>query len=491
MNREKLNLRKILGALGTQRYFYLGSIIVFGAYLRPIFSEWVYSDEYHLFAQDSQARDHMNADGSLVGGLIYTYISRNLVSNPSDLWRLRLLSLVCLLLVLKQISRVTYAKNSNSLFQFVLPLSLLLPPAMTFIAWSLMWQASLAILISALACEHWLKSKSTIRLIAIPLLSCTMLISTYCAFTYFAFFGGIAVFTKAKTQEFFKNLRRLIILFGASGFTTGIIILLYTQVFNLKLSGRVKFLELSDVPNKLYWVISRPLTASSRFFDISSPNSTNAVAVFLLVLSVISLGILKMSNRNLLEKFQYAALLFSCVALTLTPLIITYSNQIEFRYLLGSSWLISCTFVYFFLELISRKTGNLKIVTKLTVLLIVIAGTLTVNLNSERQFLSPYRSKVDFLKTQLLKCKEFDKNMNTILISPPKEAFPSRKNLGIYSQVTDLASPWVPEPSVASVLRVFNVEFPTINLLEKRTFGESKNCSIDLEDYRQILIKSL
>jgi hypothetical protein len=173
-------------------------------------------------------------------------------------------------------------------------------------------------------------------------------------------------------------------------------------------------------------LISRPLTASSRFFDISSPNSINAAVVLLLVLSVISLGILKRSNRNLLESFQYAALLFSCVALTLTPLIITSSNQIEFRYILGSSWLISCIFVYFFFELISRDTGNLKIVTKLTVLLIVIAGTLTVNLNSERQFLSPYRSKVDFLKTQLLKCKEFDKNMKTILILPPKEAFPSR-----------------------------------------------------------------
>jgi len=68
---------KILRVLGTQGYFYLGSVFVFVAYLRPIFSEWVYSDEYHLFAQDSQARDHMNADGSLVGGLIYTNISRN------------------------------------------------------------------------------------------------------------------------------------------------------------------------------------------------------------------------------------------------------------------------------------------------------------------------------------------------------------------------------------------------------------------------------
>ena len=484
-------MRKILRALGKDRYFYFGSILVFGAYLRPIFSEWVYSDEYHLFAQDSQARDHFNQDGSLVAGLIYTNISRNLVSNPADLWRLRILSLVCLLLVLKQIARVTYAKNSNRLFQFVLPLSLLLPAAMTFISWSLMWQASLAILISFLACEHWLKSKSNIRLIAIPLLSCALQISTYCAFTYFAFFAGIAIFTKAKTQEIFKNFRRLIILFGASGITTGITLLLYTQVFNLKLSGRVKFVELSDVPTKLYWVISRPLTASSRFFDISSPSSTNAAIILLLVLSIIVLGIVKMSNRNPVESFKYLVFYFSCVGLTLTPIIITSQNQIEFRYILGSSWLMFCAFVYFFFELISRDTGNLKIVTKSTVLLIVIAGTLTVNLNSERQFLSPYQSKVDFLKTQLLKCKEFDKNMNTIQISPPKEAFPSRKNLGMYSQVTDLASPWVPEPSVASVLGALNAEVPKIKLLEKRTLGKSKNCSIDLEEYRQFLIKSL
>jgi hypothetical protein len=120
----------------------------------------------------------------------------------------------------------------------------------------------------------------------------------------------------------------------------------------------------------------------------------------------------------------------------------------------------------------------------------LIAGTLTVNLNFERQFLTPYQSKVDFLKTRLLECKKSGKNLQTIEIVPPRKAFPDRKNIGMYSQVTDLASAWVPVPSVESVLLYLDMEVSKVALMENRNLGDAKNCQIDLEGYRQILLKS-
>jgi hypothetical protein len=490
LDREKLNLQKILLALNPQRYFYLGAILVFGAYLRPIFSEWVYSDEYHLFADDSQARDHFNKDGSLVGGLLYTNISRNLVSSPTDLWRLRLLSIVCLLLVLKHIAKAIYAKNTSSLIQFILPLSLLLPAPMTFISWSLMWQGSFAIFVSFFACAHWLNSKSANRLIAIPILCCALLISPYSAFTCIGFFAGIEIITKANVQDILKRFLLLLKLFSASGITTSAVVYCYSKLSSVKLNDRVDFIELGEVPSKIFWIISRPITISTRFFDIGSPNSINAIIVFSLVLTVILVGIVNLSSGNLFGAFQYITFFFTSTALTLIPIIITSSNQIEFRYIFASSWMFFCVFVFFLFELISKYSDNTKLVTKLGILVILITGTLTVNLNFERQFLSPYQSKVDFLKTRIQECKKSGKNLQRIEIVPPKKAFPDRKNIGMYSQVTDLASSWVPVPSVESILLYLDMEVSKVTMMKNRNLGDAKNCQIDLEGYRKILVKS-
>lgn len=483
-------MSKIFHVLGPQRYFYLGATFVLGAYLRAIFSEWVYSDEYHIFADNSFARNHFDKDGSLVGGLIYTNITRNLVSNPTDLWRLRLLSILCLLLVLKRIGKSIQAKNRSNLIQFLLPLSLLLPAQMTFIAWALMWQGSFAILVSFLACEHWINSKRPIKLVAIPLLSLALLISPYSAFTSFGFFAGIAIITKANIKEISEKLIRLLLLFALSGITTIVYVYFYSHLTNLKFNDRVDFLELREVPNKIFWVISRPITISTRFFDLGSPSSISAIIVALVVSTVIFVGFMNMSNRSLLKSFYYVTFFFTSAALTLTPIIITSSNQIEFRYIFASSWLFFCSFVFFFFELISKYKSNVESLKKFTILLILLIGTLTVNLNFERQFLSPYKSKVEFLKIRLLECNASGKNLKSILIVPPKKVFPVRNNIGMYSQVTDLASTWVPVPSVENVLVSLDIDFSKVTLLDYRNPNDEKSCQIDLEEYRQILLKS-
>ncbi len=481
-------MRNFFHKLGPERYFYLGATLVFGAYLRPIFSEWVYSDEYHLFADDSQARDHFNKDASLVGGLVYTNISRNLVSSPADLWRLRLLSLFCLLLVVKHIGKAIYAKNTSYLIQFLLPISLLLPAPMTFISWSLMWQGSLAIFISFFACVHWLHFKSPNALIAIPMLCSALLISPYSAFACFGLFAGIEIISKNNTQEISKRFARLLMLFSLSGITTIALVYFYSAISNMKLNDRVNFVEMGEIPTKIYWVITRPITLSTRFFDLSSPNAINAIIVGLIFLGVILLGIVNMSKRNLFDMLKYIIFFLTSATLTLTPIIITDSNQIEFRYIFASSWLFFCSFVFFLFEEISKYVDNTKLVTSLALLPILIAGILTVNLNFERQFLAPYQSKVDFLKTRILDCKKSGKNLQIVEISPPRKAFPDRKNIGMYSQVTDLASTWVPVPSVESVLRDLDMEVSKVSLMENRNLGDAINCQIDLEGYRKILL---
>jgi hypothetical protein len=180
---------------------------------------------------------------------------------------------------------------------------------------------------------------------------------------------------------------------------------------------------------------------------------------------------------------------FISAGFTLTPIIITSSNQIEFRYIFASSWLFFCVFMFFFFELIPKYRSNLGSIKKFTILLILLIGTLTVNLNFERQFLSPYKSKVEFLKISLLNCNMSGKNLRSILIVPPKKVFPVRNNIGMYSQVTDLASTWVPVPSVENVLVSLDFDFSKVTLLDNRNPSDVKSCQIDLEEYRQILLR--
>lgn len=477
-------IQKPFTLFSSQRNFYLSSLLVFIVYLRPIFSQWVYSDEYHLFAKDSQPGEHMRKDGALFGQVIYNSVSRNLVSNPSDLWRLRILSFICFLMVLSAVSKKIYEKNPNPTLHFLIPISLLLPAPMTFISWSLMWQASFGILLSFFASHFWTYNSSNLKLISIPLLSLSFLISPNSAFSYFGFFIAIMILSKTETAIVLKKFLNVIKLFIISGLLASISVYINVYFYGLELNQRASLVQKTELLDKLIWLVSRPLAVSSRFFDISSPGRLNAIFVMVLVVIVITAGLISQSKSSKKDGTLRVIIFFACSILTVTPIAITSSNQIEFRYILGISWCFFMVFSFFIVENLKGHGG----ISKSVVAILLFTGATTVSLNFERQFLGPYNSKVRYLTSQIQKCEKSSERLTGIAIIPPRAPFPVRQNLGMFSQVTDLASPWVPVPSVQAILAVLVHREVEVILKDKRDSSLDNICVIDLEEYRRQLI---
>ena len=122
---------------------------------------------------------------------------------------------------------------------------------------------------------------------------------------------------------------------------------------------------------------------------------------------------------------------------------------------------------------------------------LLIAGAITVSANVERQFLEPYNSKVQFLKAKIVECNKSTNDLRKIVLIPPETPFPVRKNLGMFSQTTDLASPWVPVPSVQAILFSLGQSNVEAILYENRNLDLLKGCVLDLEDYRRELFAKM
>jgi hypothetical protein len=471
-------------------FFIVSSALVALSYIKPIFSVWAYSDEYDYFETFPKLGTHMARDGNLISSLLYNNFSAPLINTAGDLWRLRILSFLCLILILNHVSKQILIHNQSLSVQFLLPIALTLPAPMTFISWALIWQGSFAMLVGYVASVFWLKSKFGLKLISAILLWSSILMSPVAAFSIFGFYASIFILARLKTVDFVKVTLKLVSLYGISGIAALLTIFINTKINGLSLNGRVGPPELNDLPEKVYWIISRPIMVSMRFFDISSPSQINAVVVSLLVLSILICGLANQS-RSLSESITFRLILFSTlILLSITPIMISWSNQIEFRYILGPSIAIFLTTAVLTFEIIGRQKNSLRYAFLPVILLISFIGITSVNYHVSNQFIKPYKSKIDFIKSELSNCQKENRSFEKVIVQQPKTSYPSRNNIGIFSQSSDMASLWVPIPSVKYVLKTFYI-FPREITLQDSVDESGLNfCIFNLEEYSQQLAVS-
>ena len=226
-----------------------------------------------------------------------------------------------------------------------------------------------------------------------------------------------------------------------------------------------------------------------RFFDISSPSTLNALTQVFLVSTLLVFGFI-LQNRVLSENiFNRIFIFLFLVLLSITPLIITWSNQIEFRYIFGPSFAMFLVVSMMLLEFTRLKKKIHVYLSPIIIVSIAILGIVTVANNTDRQFVAPYKSKNEFIASEISNCLLRDSVIDQVIIKPPQTSFPSRENIGIFSQRTDLDSPWVPIPTVKHVLNMLDLKVRDISLTYDTNYRKNKNaCVVDLESYRQILL---
>lgn len=486
--------KKLIGFLDLRRLkpktiFFLSSTIIFISYIKPIFSVWAYSDEYDFFEVIPKLGKHLARDGNLICSLLYDNFSTHLVNSPDDLWRLRVLSFLCLILILNQVSNQILTHNQSRSIQFLLPIALTLPAPMTFISWALIWHGSLAMLIAYIANILWLKGKFRFGVLSVVLLCFSLLMSPVAAFSIFGFHAIIFVLARAKTNYYLRVTTNLIILYGISGFLSVATIFISKNLNGLELNGRVGPPKVSDLPEKMYWIISRPIVVSMRFFDISSPSPVNGLVTTLFVTAILISGFTLQSKEMRERTFTRISLFFLLVFLSITPILVTWSNQIEFRYILGPSLAFFLVTTVLVLDLLKQNEKIRKFVFFPIILLPLIIGITSMNKNISNQFIDPYKSKNAFIQSQITECQKKSLSTKKIIILQPSTGFPSRNNIGIFSQSTDMASSWVPIPTVKYALKRHDLLPKEIVLQEYGDESVMDRCLIDLERFSQILAK--
>ena len=468
--------------------FFISSAIVLLSYIKPIFSVWAYSDEYDFFEAVPKLGKHMARDGNLVISLLYENFSAPLVNSAEDLWRLRILSFLCLFLILNHVSTRILIHNQSRSIQFLLPIALTLPAPMTFISWSLLWQVSFAMLIAYIANVFWLKPSFRFKSTSVLLLWSSILMSPVAAFSIFGFHAASFILARIKAVNFFKTIINLVTLYGISGIASLATIFISQKIYGIELNERAGLVAISDLPAKMYWVLSRPITLSMRFFDISSPSQVNALVTLFLVSTLLIYGIV-IQSKNLNENlFLRVSVFFTLILLSITPIVVTWSNQIEFRYILGPSVAFFLATVVLTLDVIKKHLNFLKYSYPSAILIISILGIATMNDHTNSQFIAPYKSKSNFIQSEILNCQNRNHFFEKIVIQEPKNGYPSRNNIGIFSQTTDMASPWVPIPTVKYILNSYEFSPKEIVLQARIDPVGANSCTIDLEKYSQQFI---
>lgn len=483
--------RRILNRLRPRQYFFMGVVIVVLVYLKPIFTVWSYSDESDYFSESTTIGRQFAEDGNLFGSFIYNHVSLFLANSVEDFWRLRSLSLICLLVIVYKFSNLVLPYNQSRSIQFIIPMALLLPAPMTFVSFAMIWQGSLGMLMAYFATILWLNYRAGVQVIAVILLSLSITNSPVNAFSIFGFYAAFFIVTRIRTAEYLKTLYSLLVLYGIAGALSVVALLVVRDLFNLEYSQRVGLVEINAIPEKVFWILSRPIAVSMRFFDISSPTTLDALALVSIVSTLLVFGFV-LQCKNLNENVLKRVLLFIIlVFLSITPIMITWSNQIEFRYIFGPSFAIFLVFSIMLLDLVRHTKRITSYFIPLFMLSIAILGIGTVTNNTERQFLNPYKSKISFISSEISSCLDKEAAINQVIVKSNQIGFPTRRNIGIFSQVTDLDSPWVPIPTVKHVLTMFDLDVSNITLANGTDGKDIKDvCVVNLENYRLILLNN-
>ena len=480
----------------VDKYRLAGVAIILFAYVPGVLKESFWSDEYPALMDSGSLADHIFRDARPTGAALFS-LSFSQLDDPSNAWILRSFALIALLLIFLFVSkRVSQSKHRN-LGIFSLAVAFCLPSFQMYIHWSITWYFLWAALAGLYAFQLWNSKLISRKIFGVFLLVLALTSYPPAAIFFFSVIAVVNTLNQHKIAKYISDVMRGFVLFIISIIIS--ITFSFSAMYLAEVSpkARVAILSLSDFPEKIAWIISRPIVVGLRPFLIDSPAPVIAFITAIPVLLIITLGI-KRQSVNLGERVIYRFFWIAVgLVLTLTPIIITSDNQIEFRVLPGFTWGITVLASFFLLVMVTDWLNSLQIGGKLKALALFVVPSIlafvsisSINTHYVDLFEGPYRVKNAFLNAQISSCQESGA-IKDVQILPPEMPFPSLPRLGVFSMTTDLASDWVPKPNVELLLNQRNIKVPVTYLSTRplETKAAATECVIDLEEFRKLLIK--
>jgi hypothetical protein len=304
------------------------------------------------------------------------------------------------------------------------------------------------------------------------------------SFFIFPFVYFLWVVSGASFRVLFRNLLQVLGYFASSFVISMLSLKIYLFFSRLEFNNRVQLVSPEEIPAKIMWFITRPFLISYRPFLISSPTPLEAVIQFsvgLLLISICFFLRFKTTRNALKNLFLFNAV----IVLSLTPLFFAAQNEIEIYFVLSSSWLFVILLVYFVTDFLFRKKFSVShfqsFRSNTFVVVLLLTGFLAVNSRYYSNIRQIENSTFIFLSNQINRCSDAELNAG-VSILPRTQDWPTKANLGVYSQTTDLQSIWVPVQAVRVILKDKD---PIVFANPKVAWGEDENggCVIDLNRF--------
>lgn len=476
----------------------VGIILILAAYSLGVFRESFWSDDYPALLDTQSVTSHLIGDARPIAALFFS-ISFSLLNSPANAWFLRFLALTALLLIFLFVSKQIKNPKYQNFAVFSLAIAFCLPSFQMYIHWSITWFYLWAALAGLYAYHLWSSVLISRKIFAVLLLVVALTTYPPTALFFFSVIGVVGSLNDSRIQKFSHELVQGIFLLAISGILTILTILVALKITGISPSKRVSLLTLSEIPEKIIWLLSRPVVVGLRPFVIDSPSAKIALLTAIPTISILALGILRHSRSlgesTLLRAFWVTVSLL----ISLAPLMITSDNQIEFRVLPGYSWGVAALALFYLSVMVASKVDtmnfgeNLKIAfSNLVPFVFALVSIASINSHYTDLFQRPYQMKNAFLSSQISACLNSGP-FKGVLILPPEIPFPVLPRLGVFSMSTDLASSWVPKPNVELLLLDQGINVPVSYLEIRPLEGQipTQDCIIDLEVFRGILTKSL
>jgi hypothetical protein len=472
----------------------MGLLLIFAAYAPGVLKESFWSDDYPALVDTPGIVDHLLRDARPTSaGLIS--VSFSMLGSPQNAWLLRLLALLGISILYIVISRYLSLPKNSIIANISIAIAFCIPTFQMYVHWAIAWIYAWALLMSVLAFIFWRSEVSWKKVFGVIFLVAALTTYPPAALFYLALISVKGVFINSRSREILTELFQGLLLLLISLVFASIFIFFSMRLSHVVASNRVSLITLSDIPHKIVWLVSRPIVIGLRPFLIDSPRPIWALATTVPILFALFVGLKRQSSRIGESYLARGVVIALPLLLSLIPIAITADNQIEFRILPGYCWGILSISTFLLVSEVQSTLAKTpwremlkKSISFVVVALISFVAVLTTNLHYWQLFGDPYQKKTIFLTKEISSCA-LSGNFNSVLILPPKTAFPSLPRLGVFSTVTDLASGWVPEPNVQILLKQKHLRASTTYLLIRPSKVSSKDgvCLIDLQNYRNLL----
>jgi hypothetical protein len=491
-DRKVLNLRFI--RKWTFLPYLLISFVLVLVYLPGVLSISTWSDDYSVLISNSETTKidtfkFIVSDGRPLYAAL-TFVSSTFTSNESSLVLLRLLGLVGLVLAANLSLWVLNTRKINLLWiaAGATLIGFLQPTFQMYVHWASTWPYVFSICAGLFA---WILARKRGKLrffIAILLLVFSFSIYQISAFFFFAPLAVSAVLIETRWGHLLRDLFRGLVLVVVAGILYRLLAQLFLSFLDLAANDKVSVPGLLELPSQILWFVNRHLVLATQPFLVVRPNAVTLVLVALPILLSIGFWIWLQARRLQESPWVRITVIGLVVAVSGSPLLLA-GKFVEHRYLSGLAWGVAALFVVSlsgWISCIPKK--NLRSPALITVLLgLTLLGGLVINHRYAYLIKVPYDLRAEWVKESLAKCTPEQLDLG-ILVRETTQPWPKRDMIGSFSEVSDLAQPWVLRGAVTLELQKQVMGSLPIFWLREESSGEAVGCEIRISEFQDLLI---